>query len=106
MTILATLNRADSAEAFFEALGVEYDPSVVRVARLHILRRMGQSLAAENFEGAPEGAIEARCRELLQRAYADFVRSSPIEERVFKVLKDAVAPKTNRPTLVQLGTLE
>ena len=106
MTILAKLNQADSAEAFFETLGVDYEPNVVRVARLHILRRMGQYLAAESFEGVPEGVIETRCREYLQRAYDDFVRSSPIEERVFKVLKDAAAPQIKRPTLVQLGSFE
>ncbi len=67
---------------------------------------MGQYLAAENFEGAPEDVIRARCREFLQRAYIDFVRSSPIQERVFKVLKDAVAPQTKGPTLVQLGSFD
>jgi nitrogenase-stabilizing/protective protein len=105
--ILARLNRASSAEDFFALLGVDCDPAVVNVARLHILRRMGQYLAAEDFTGAPEAAIAERCRAVLERAYADFVKSSPINERVFKVLKDAVAaPSPARPTLVQLGSLK
>jgi nitrogenase-stabilizing/protective protein len=90
--ILGRLGQASSAEDFFALLGVEYDPGIVNVARLHILRRMGQYLAAEDFDGASEEDVTARCKAVLQKAYADFVASSPIDERVFKVLKDAVAP--------------
>jgi nitrogenase-stabilizing/protective protein len=90
--ILARLNAASAAEDFFAALDVPYDDKVVRVARLHILKRMGQYLASESFEGLSEAAVTARCRATLERAYADFVASTPINERVFKVLKEAVAP--------------
>ncbi|WP_454620359.1 nitrogenase stabilizing/protective protein NifW [Bradyrhizobium cenepequi] len=104
--ILAQLNKASSAEDFFALLGVDYDPKLVNVARLHILRRMGQYLAAEDFATAPDEEVAARCRAVLERAYADFVASSPIDQRVFKVLKDAVAQPEKKPTLVQLGTLK
>ena len=105
--ILAQLNEASAAEDFFALLGVEYDPKLVNVARLHILRRMGQYLAGEDFAGAPDADIAERCKAVLERAYADFVASSPIDQRVFKVLKDAVAPQPKTaPTLVQLGTLK
>jgi|SRR6516225_2200571 nitrogenase-stabilizing/protective protein len=105
--ILAQLNKASSAEEFFALLGVEYDPKLVNVARLHILRRMGQYLAGEDFAGATDDVVAERCRTVLERAYADFVASSPIDERVFKVLKDAVAPQPKKaPTFVQLGTLK
>ena len=105
--ILAQLNKAAAAEEFFALLGVDYDPKIVNVARLHILRRMGQYLAGEDFAGATDDAISERCRAVLERAYADFVASSPIDERVFKVLKDAVAPQPKKaPTFVQLGTLK
>ncbi|MBI5264230.1 MAG: nitrogenase stabilizing/protective protein NifW [Bradyrhizobium sp.] len=106
ISILDRLNEASSAEDFFALLGVDYDPKVVNVARLHILRRMGQYLAAEDFAGAPEAAVTERCRAVLERAYADFVASSPMDQRVFKVLKDAVAKPKQSPTLVQLGTLK
>jgi nitrogenase-stabilizing/protective protein len=105
--ILAQLNNASAAEDFFALLGVDYDPGLVNVARLHILRRMGQYLAGEDFTGATDEAVSERCKAVLERAYADFVASSPIDQRVFKVLKDAVAPQpTPGPTLVQIGTLK
>ena len=47
MTILDELRQLSSAEEFFAVLGVEFDPAVLRVARLHILRRMGEYLHAE-----------------------------------------------------------
>lgn len=105
--ILAELARASAAEEFFALLGVDYDPKLVNVARLHILRRMGQYLAGEDFAGASDEVVAERCRAVLERAYSDFVASSPIDQRVFKVLKDAVAPQAPKaPTLVQLGTLK
>ncbi|MEW6596392.1 MAG: nitrogenase stabilizing/protective protein NifW [Pseudomonadota bacterium] len=93
MTILDELRQLSSAEEFFAVLGVEFDPAVLRVARLHILRRMGEYLHAEALASlSPEAAREA-CRTQLQRAYDDFVQSSPLDQRVFKVLKDAAKPK-------------
>lgn len=107
MSILDQLNKASSAEDFFALLDVYYDPKVVSVARLHILRRMGQYLASENFTGLPDETVAVRCKAVLQRAYADFIVSSPINERVFKVLKDAVEPaKPQTPNLVQLSKVK
>jgi len=90
---LKQLQQASSAEDFFALLGVEYDPKHVNVVRLHILRRMGQYLASEDFDGVSDTEVTSRCKAFLEQAYADFVSSSPLDQRVFKVLKDAVAPK-------------
>jgi nitrogenase-stabilizing/protective protein len=95
--IVGTLQQAACAEDFFFLLGVDYDPKVVNVARLHILKRMGQYLAGESLDGLPSAEAAARCKAVLERAYADFVASSPLDQRVFKVLKDAVAPKAASP---------
>jgi len=84
MTILDDLRKLSSAEEFFDVLGVDYDPAVIRVARLHILRRMGEYLRSADLGDASDEQA---------KAYTDFVASSPIEQRVFKVLKDAVKPK-------------
>jgi len=103
MSLLERLQSLSSAEEFFETLGVPYDERVVHVARLHILRRMGQYLRGSQVDGALEGAddatLQALCAEHLRQAYDDFVASSPIAERIFKVHKDAIAPKPepNRP---------
>lgn len=95
--ILDRLNKASAAEDFFTLLGVDYDAKIVNVARLHILRRMGQYLVSEDFAGLADATVAERCKSVLERAYADFVASSPIDQRVFKVLKDAVAPPKPKP---------
>jgi len=90
--LLDRMRGLSSAEEFFALLAVDYDPQVLRVARLHILKRMGEYLSQESLSGLTEDAAQEACRATLARAYADFVKSSPLQERVFKVLKDAVAP--------------
>lgn len=94
--ILNDLRRLSSAEELFEYLGVSYDPAVLRVARLHILKRLGQYLAHTPLAELEESEVRRRCVELLQTAYEDFRRSTPLEQRVFKVLRDAVEPKQKR----------
>ncbi len=93
MTILDELRKLSAAEEIFAFLGVAYEPAVLRVARLHILRRMGDYLRSEPLTELDEAILRERCRSFLEVAYSDFVKSSPLEQRVFKVLKDAVAPK-------------
>ncbi len=105
-SILTRLQQSSSAEDFFALLEVDYEPRIVNVARLHILRRMGQYLAAEDFDGATDDVITGRCRAVLAQAYADFVGSSPIDQRVFKVLKDAVAERKKPAAFVPLSALE
>ena len=86
--IVARLTRLSSAEDFFKALGVPYEESVLRVARLHILKRMGEYLAGDDLQGLPDLVAGARAKAMLQRAYEDFSQGSPLKQRVFKVLKD------------------
>jgi nitrogenase-stabilizing/protective protein len=91
--IVKRLKALGSAEEFFTTLGVAYDPATVNVARLHILKRMGVYLAGDDLDGLPDSIAHARAKAMLERAHDDFRRSGPLEERVFKVHKDAVAPK-------------
>ncbi len=100
MTVLKQLSKLSSAEEFFQFLDVPFEPAVLQVARLHILRRMGDNLRAAPNEIDDE-ALRAILRRHLAQAYQDFVNSTPLNERVFKVLKDAVHPKT--PRLIPLS---
>jgi nitrogenase-stabilizing/protective protein len=93
MTVLEQLSKLSSAEDFFRFLGVSYDPAVLNVARLHILRRMGDNLRKSDVD--PDDAkARAYFRAHLERAYQDFVKSSPMQERVFKVHQDAIRTRT------------
>lgn len=100
MTVLEQLSKLSSAEDFFRFLDVPYDPSVLNVARLHILRRMGDNLRKASAE-VDNTKVRAYFRAHLERAYQDFLGSSPINERVFKVHKDAV--RSNAVPLVCLS---
>ncbi len=92
--VLSDLEKLHAAEDFFSYLKVDYDTAVLRVCRLHILKRMGKYLDGRDFTGASEDLIFAGAQETLARAYEDFVASRPIEQRVFKVLQDR---DPNRP---------
>ncbi|PBB51941.1 MULTISPECIES: nitrogenase stabilizing/protective protein NifW [Mesorhizobium] len=95
--ILTRLKGLSSAEEFFAVLGVSYDPKVLNVSRLHILKRVGEYLAEEDFSGLPDQVIAARMRAMLERAYEEFALSSPLTHRVFKVLKDHNPNKPHTP---------
>ncbi len=104
MNVLDQLATLSSAEDFFTFLDVGYDPAVLDVVRLHILKRMGDYLRKNKsaLTDANEQTARALCRAYLERAYSDFVESTPLEQRVFKVLKDAVTPPST--PLIQLST--
>ena len=90
-TLMDELQKLASAEEFLDYFGLEYDPKVVSVSRLHILKRFNQYLAREGgLTGLNAGLARAKCAELLARAYTDFVRSSGVEEKVFKVFQQGV----------------
>lgn len=90
------LKGLSSAEDFFHTLGVPYDPQVLRVARLHILRRMGEIVTAL-ADDAPDADALGTCREALAAAYEEFTVKAPIETRLFKVLRDRDPARPPRP---------
>jgi len=80
------LSELVSAEDFLGYFGIEYEPSVVHVNRLHILQRFNDYLS-KGADLMPDNA-EAKFgvyTKLLQQAYQDFVESDALTEKVFKV---------------------
>ncbi len=88
--LIDQLKVMSSAEDFLQYFGVPYDERVVRVNRLHILKRFHQYLnRSEGLDDLDEVAMFRSYRELLTRAYDDFVTSTAQREKVFKVFQDA-----------------
>jgi nitrogenase-stabilizing/protective protein len=86
----AKLRQLSAAEDFLEFFGVTYDKAVVNVSRLHILKRFYQYIRQEpNLPENHEQALFQCYRNLLIKAYEDFVKSTPAQERVFKVFQEA-----------------
>ncbi|HJV59495.1 MAG TPA: nitrogenase stabilizing/protective protein NifW [Albitalea sp.] len=84
------LKALSSAEDFLHFFGVPFEEPVVRVNRLHILKRFYQYLRrSEGLAGQDDVELFRRYRELLAQAYQDFVSSTPAREKVFKVFQDA-----------------
>lgn len=88
--LIEDMKRLESAEDFLEYFALDYEPRVVQVSRLHILKRFYQYLAQQGgMEDLPPASAYARCRSLLERAYGDFTASSGVEQKVFKVFHAA-----------------
>ncbi len=81
--IQQTLAGLSSAEQFFETLGVAFDPQVVNVSRLHILKRF-----RELMRDLGDGAGEVECRAALETAYGEFATGQG--RKTFKVFKDSM----------------
>lgn len=83
------LRQLSSAEDFLQFFGVPHDKGVVNVSRLHILKRFYQYIRQEpNLPEDNEQALYQCYRNLLVKAYEDFVKSTPAQEKVFKVFQD------------------
>ena len=90
----------EGAEDFLAHFGVAYDRAVLQVSRLHILQRFHDYLASR--AGQP-GSFDDY-RELLARAYADFVKSDAQTEKVFRVLQRAAGIATVPLTAIKRRT--
>lgn len=88
LTLDETLDDLVSAEDFLDFFGVPYDESVVHINRLHIMQRYHDYLSqAGDLDAHSEQARAAVYRQLLTRAYQDFVASDAQTEKVFKVFR-------------------
>lgn len=77
-----------SAEDFLDFFGVPFDQTVVHINRLHIMQRYHDYLGKSgDLDGHADSVRLAVCRQLLSRAYQDFVDSDAQTEKVFKVFR-------------------
>jgi nitrogenase-stabilizing/protective protein len=103
------LAELSSAEDFLDYFRIDYDPKVVQVNRLHILQRFHDYLA--EVDEQPDG-VAARWElhaERLGAAYADFVTSDALTEKVFRVFhrnepKTAAVPLSDLLGQIPPGT--
>ncbi|WP_159682700.1 nitrogenase-stabilizing/protective protein NifW [Cognatazoarcus halotolerans] len=82
------MDEMSSAEDFLDYFGIDYQPDIVKVNRLHILQRFHDYLA-KNAPVMPEDEEAARAvyTHWLERAYQDFVNSDALTEKVFAVFQ-------------------
>lgn len=91
LEFLSAMADLESAEDFLDFFGVDYDPAVVEVNRLHILQRFHHYLGKYPETRLPD---RADYRASLAQAYDDFVRSDALTEKVFRVLQRAAGITT------------
>jgi nitrogenase-stabilizing/protective protein len=87
--LLKHLGTLSAAEEFLDYFQIPYEQSVVHVNRLHILKRFNQYLrTTPGTSTMDDDTLRGVCKESLRKAYEDFVRSTPAQEKVFKVFQD------------------
>ncbi len=84
-TLDEELEDLESAEDFLDHFGIDYDPKVVQVNRLHILQRFHDYLAKAEPMPQAEDLRRGLVSVLLERAYNDFLHSDALTEKVFRV---------------------
>ena len=80
------LETLESAEDFLEYFQISYDPKIVQVNRLHILKRFHDYLARTEINTLTDEEAQRQTYSYwLQQAYQDFVNSDAQTEKVFRV---------------------
>lgn len=98
MTRLETFRSLMVAEELFEFLGVPYEPRVLRIYRLHVLRRFGleMDLIDRQEPGLGEEDRLERYRQALLRAHQLFQRGAPPGEATFGARAEPLVPLPRR----------
>jgi nitrogenase-stabilizing/protective protein len=103
MSFQDEIEELESAEDFLQYFELPYEARVVHVNRLHILQRFHDYLDKGAVHMPKnEEAQRAVYKQLLARAYQDFVASDAQTEKVFKVFKMA-EPQT---VFISLGDIK
>lgn len=103
MSFADDMEELESAEDFLQYFGLDYDQTTVHVNRLHILQRFHDYIhKGAGQMPADEVSMHHVYKQLLARAYTDFVESDAQTEKVFKVFKMA-EPQT---VFISLGDIK
>lgn len=102
-TLMQQIAELSSAEDFFHFFHLPYEPEVVSVCRLHIMKRMGSYLRAADLSALEDQEAFLTIRATLKQAYEDFLASTPLKEKVFKVFTDKERELAGK--FVSLGSL-
>ena len=84
---LTQFNQLKDAEDYFQFFGLTYDPKVVNINRLHILRKFSQLVQDVDKSQSEAQKLDAY-RQALQTAYDLFLTSSSVEQKLFKVFQN------------------
>ncbi|NER84036.1 MAG: nitrogenase-stabilizing/protective protein NifW [Leptolyngbya sp. SIO1D8] len=85
----AQFNQLKDAEEYFEFFNLPYDPQVVNINRLHILRKFSQlTRSMDEDKSQSEEQLLLAYRKALQVSYNLFINSSGVEQKLFKVFQD------------------
>ncbi|MHC8286895.1 nitrogenase-stabilizing/protective protein NifW [Pseudomonas sp. XS1P51] len=88
LTLDEAMEELVSAEDFLDLFDVPYEQKIVHVNRLHIMQRYHDYLSkAGELDHHDDNVRLAVYRQLLGRAYEDFVASDAQTEKVFKVFR-------------------
>ncbi len=85
---LAEFDQLTDAEQYFEFFGLSYDPKVVSINRLHILKQFSNAIKQSDVVGLSEAEKLEVYRKALIQAYDLFLSSSGIEQKLFKVFNE------------------
>lgn len=86
--VLDHIAKLSSAEDIFTYLLLPFEQEVMNVSRLHIMKRFGAYLRSLDAAGKTEEEVFLEARQKLKQAYGDFIESTPLREKVFKVFRD------------------
>lgn len=105
---LAGFRRCGSAEEYFDFFQLDYDPRVVNVYRLHILRHFADQLERMHRDRTvPESPerILAGYRDALAASYQAFRTGTALDHRLFRVLREHAPDARPEPTFIPLAGL-
>lgn len=96
------LGRLSSAEQFFATLGIDFDPHVLNVHRLHILKRFNELVDFKALDGLDDATIETRCHDALEAAYRQFAGGDGTKS--FKVFQQQATGFVPLTAILRQGT--